>query len=148
MVLFKAPFGGNKYYIGTLHTYPQGLYSKKKHHYAPGDDVVVENDDIAGTPYKAKISEIFSHDHNMHIETYFSADYYQHIYFHHTNVVNPITYMNVIKKINFVPFNDTCIRPIRCFKHNFLCIKNPTQGNDRSLAYETEDNTMCNRLIL
>lgn len=70
----------------------------KKYHYAVGDDVVVENDEASGTPYKAKIREIFSHDHNMHIETYFSADYYQHVCFHETDVVDPITYMNVIKK--------------------------------------------------
>lgn len=137
--------------IDTTHS-PYILIHKaclvKKYHYAVGDDVVVENDEAGGTSYKAKIREIFSHDHNMHIETYFSADYYQHVCFHETDVVDPITYMNVIKKNIFFPFDDSCIRPIRCIKQKFLCIKNPTQGNGRSLAYETEDNLLRNHLII
>ena len=88
----------------------------KKYYYDVGDDVVVENDDIMGTPYKARIKEIFSHEHNMHIETYFSADYYQHqpSYKHgeQFDLVDPITHMHLIKNDSFIPFDDTCIRPI------------------------------------
>jgi len=124
----------------------------KKYFYDVGDDVVVENDDIMGTPYKAKIKEIFSHEHNMHIETYFSADYYQHQPFYEHNMVSdlfdPITHMHLLKKSGFVPFDDTCIRPIRCIKHKFMCIKNPKQGKNKYLAYETEDNKMRDQLIV
>ena len=124
----------------------------KKYYYDVGDDVVVENDDIIGTPYKARIKEIFSHEHNMHIETYFSADYYQHqpSYKHgeQFDLVDPITHMHLIKKDSFVPFDDTCIRPIRCIKHKFMCLKNPNQGQNKCLAYETEDNKMRNQLIV
>jgi hypothetical protein len=43
----------------------------KRNYYSVGDDIVVENDDVMGTPYKAKIREIFSHEYNTYIETYF-----------------------------------------------------------------------------
>ena len=116
------------------------------------NDIVVENDDIMGTPYKAKIWEIFSHDHKTHIETYFSADYYQHQPFYEngrqSDMLDSTTHMYLLKRNTFVPFDDTCIRPIRCINHKFMCMENPRQGNNKYLAYKTEDNKMSNELAL
>jgi signal peptidase I len=124
----------------------------KRYYYSVGDVVVVDNDDVMGTPYKAKIREIYSHDHNMYIETYFSADYYQHQPFYEngrqSDMLDSTTHMHLLKRSTFVPFDDTCIRPIRCIKHKFMRMENPRQGNNKYLAYETEDNKMRNELAL
>lgn len=119
--------------------------------YKVGDDVVVKHDNAFGTPFKGNITQFFAHEFQGFIQVYFSAKYYEQIKVssngQETNLVDEFTGMNFIKNNKFVPFDDTCIRPMSCIMHKFMCIKNSRLGKTKNLAYEMQDTIKRDRLV-
>ena len=119
--------------------------------YEVGDDVVVKHDNLLGTPFKGKITQFFAHEFQGFIQVYFTAKYYEQIRVssngQEIDLVDEVTSMNFIKNDKFVPFDDTCIRPMSCIMHKFMCIKNSRLGRTKNLAYEMQDTIKRDQLV-
>ena len=119
--------------------------------YKVGDDVVVKHNNPLATPFKGNITAFFSHEFQGFIQVYFTANYYEQMRIsssgQETNLVDKFTGMNFIKNNVFVPFDDTCIRPMSCIMHKFMCIKDSRLGRTKNLAYEMQDTIKRDRLV-